>query len=222
MSDHPECVTIEPRGMARASVIWLHGLGADGHDFEGLVPELRLPEALGVRFVLPHAPQRAVTLNGGYVMRAWYDLYALDYSRGEDDAGIQAATAELAKMVTEEQARGIPTTRILIAGFSQGGALALHAALRHPEPLAGVLALSTYLPRPASLAAEAAPANRETPIMIAHGTADEVVRLPAARHAHTTLAALGYPVTLREYPMGHALCPPEIADIRAFLLDRLS
>jgi phospholipase/carboxylesterase len=222
MNELLECVTIEPRGVARASVIWLHGLGADGHDFEGLVPELRLPESLGARFVLPHAPQRAVTLNAGYVMRAWYDLYALDFTRGEDEPGIRAATAGLARLIAHETARGIASNRILLAGFSQGGALALHGALRHPEPLAGVLALSTYLSRAASLATEAHPANRATPILLAHGLADEVVTPVAARHAHQQLAALGYPVTLREYAMGHALCPQEIADIRAFLIERLS
>jgi len=216
---HPEaplpCVEVRPAATPRAAVIWMHGLGADGHDFEPLVPQLRLPFPVG--FVFPHAPRRPVTINGGYVMRAWYDIAALNLARGEDAEGIRASAGKLEELIAREIARGIPARRIVIAGFSQGGAMALHTGLRYRERLAGILALSTYLPLAGTLAAEAAAANRDSPIFMAHGREDTVVALPHALLSRRRLEEAGYPVEWHEYSTGHGLCPDEIADIRAWL-----
>jgi len=209
------CVEVRPAAPPQAAVIWMHGLGADGHDFEPLVPELRMP--LPVRFVFPHAPRRPVTVNGGYVMRAWYDIAAFDLSRGEDADGIRASAEKLEGLIAHEVDRGIPARRIVIAGFSQGGAMALHTGLRHRERLAGILALSTYLPLAGTLAAEAAAANRECPVFMGHGQEDTVVALPHALLSRRRLEEAGYPVEWHEYSTGHGLCPDEIGDIRAWL-----
>jgi phospholipase/carboxylesterase len=203
-----------PRAAAEAAVIWLHGLGADGHDFEPIVPELRLESALRVRFVFPHAPVQPVTINGGYAMRAWYDI---GNDRRQDEAGIRASQARVEALIARERTRGVTARRIVLAGFSQGGAIALQTALRHPERLAGVLALSTYLPLAETLAAEAHPANRDAPIFMAHGTQDPLIPLARAAASRDTLRALGYDVQWREYPMPHSVCAEEIAEIGAWL-----
>jgi phospholipase/carboxylesterase len=200
-----------------ASVIWLHGLGADGHDFEPIVPELDLPDGLPVRFVFPHAPIQPVTINGGAVMRAWYDVYALEGARREDEGGVRASQAALEELIAREKARGVPAGRLVLAGFSQGGAVALHTGLRHPERLAGILALSTYLPLASTLASEAAPANRDVPIFMAHGRHDPLIPIERAETSRRTLDRLGYRVEWHAYPMEHAVCAPEIAHVAAWL-----
>ena len=212
-------VEIEPRTPARTSVILLHGLGADGHDFESIVAELRLPDALATRFVFPHAPVRPVTLNGGYRMRAWFDLYGLDRFSREDEAGIRESAESVHRLIRREGERGIPANRIVLAGFSQGGAVALFAGLRYPERLAGILALSTYLPMAATLPGEAHPANAAVSIFMAHGTVDPVVALGLGEHSKDALLARGLPVDWRTYRMPHSVSAEEIADIRAWLLE---
>ena len=212
-----ETLELETGPSPKAAVIWLHGLGADGHDFEPIVPELDLPDALAVRFVFPHAPMQAVTINGGAVMRAWYDVYALEGQRREDETGVRASQATVEELITREKARGVPAARLVLAGFSQGGAMALHTALRHPERLAGVLALSCFLPLADRVAAEASPANRATPIFMAHGIHDPLIPPARARGARDTLTALGYPVEWHEYPMPHSVCDAEVLDVAAWL-----
>jgi phospholipase/carboxylesterase len=214
----PEAVEIEPRSPARTSLILFHGLGADGHDFESIVPELRLPDSLATRFVFPHAPVRPVTLNGGHRMRAWYDLLGLDRGSREDDAGIRQSAEVAHRLIRREGQRGIAADRVVLAGFSQGGAVALFAGLRHPERLAGLLALSTYLPLAATLAAEAHPANAAVSIFMAHGAVDPVVALGLAEQSKDALLARGLPVDWRTYPMPHSVSAEEIADIRSWLL----
>ena len=200
-----------------AAVIWLHGLGADGHDFEPIVPELRLPASLAVRFVFPHAPVRPVTLNQGMRMRAWYDIFQLG-GGAEDDAGIRASQAAVDELVMEQTRKGISTRKIVLAGFSQGGAIVLQTALRHPAPLAGVLALSTYLPLASALDAEIHEANRGTPIFMAHGEYDDVIPLRRAEQSAQLLKGAGYEVEWHTYPMPHSVCADEIGDIREFLI----
>ena len=197
------------------AVIWLHGLGADGHDFGPIVPELRL--GLPVRFVFPHAPVRPVTINGGMAMRAWYDILGFDRQAKEDAAGIRASAAAVTELIERELARGIASNRIVLAGFSQGGAIALQTALREPRPLAGVLALSTYLPLAATLAAERSEANAGIPIFMAHGTADTVLPLSLAESSRRSLEGLGYAVDWHAYSMPHSVCVEEIGAIGAWL-----
>jgi phospholipase/carboxylesterase len=215
-------VSLQPALFATASVIWLHGLGADGHDFVPLVPELRLPDSLSVRFVFPHAPQRPVTLNNGYVMRAWYDLKALGLQAEEDAAGIRASEQLVRELIQAELTAGIPAKRIVIAGFSQGGAIALQVALRYPQRLAGVMPLSTYLPLRDSLAAEASAANSDIPIFMCHGRQDTVVPLQLAERSRDVLLAQRYAVDFRYYHMSHSLCAEQVDDISAWLLQVLS
>jgi phospholipase/carboxylesterase len=200
-----------------AAVIWLHGLGADGHDFEPIVPELRLPASLAVRFVFPHAPVRPVTLNQGMRMRAWYDIFDL---RGgaEDEVGIRASQAAVEELVKEQTKKGIPASKIVLAGFSQGGAIVLQSALRHAAPLAGVMALSTYLPLAAALKAEINEANRGTPIFMAHGEYDDVIPLHRAEQSAQLMKDAGCNVEWHTYPMPHSVCAEEIAHIREFLV----
>ncbi|MEZ5978720.1 MAG: alpha/beta fold hydrolase [Planctomycetota bacterium] len=212
-----ETVEIEPRTAANAAVIWLHGLGADGHDFEPVVPMLGLGRDAAVRFVFPHAPVRPVTINMGMPMRAWYDIRGMDFHEREDEAGILDSTAIVEDLIERENERGVPTARIVLAGFSQGGAIALHAGLRHRERLAGIVALSTYLVRGASLAEEAAPANRDVPILQAHGTFDPMVVYERGRSAREALAKGGWSVEWHEYPMQHQVCQEELEVIGAFL-----
>jgi phospholipase/carboxylesterase len=210
-------VIIEPVPSAQASVIWLHGLGADGHDFESLIPHLGLPPAVGIRFIFPHAPHRPVTINGGLRMRAWYDISGAVPPR-EDDQGIRESEQAVRRLIEREITAGIAPGRILLAGFSQGGAIALHTGLRYPQRLAGILALSTYLPLADTLAREADPANRPIPILMAHGTEDGIIPLPRALQSRDLLTRLGYAVEWHNYPMAHSVCTEEIADISAWLL----
>jgi phospholipase/carboxylesterase len=195
----------------------MHGLGADGHDFEPLVPELAVDGLPAIRFVFPHAPVRPVTINNGYAMRAWYDIIAIDRRSAEDVAGIESSAGSLRQLIANENARGIPTNRIVVAGFSQGGAMALHLATRHPERLAGVIALSCYLPLAKQFATERSSANLATPIYMAHGLQDPVVPIALGDESRRILAATGFKVDWRAYPMPHSLCAEEVADIRAFL-----
>jgi len=200
-----------------AAVIWLHGLGADGNDFAGLVPELDLTGCPGIRFIFPHAPEIPVTINGGYVMPAWYDLLGTDMISRQDAAGIGASEKAITALIEREIARGIPAKRIVLAGFSQGCAMALHTGLRFPQALAGIMALSGYLPLAERFAAERTAANAHTPIFMAHGSQDPVV-LPARGEAsRDLLSSLGYPVQWHSYPMPHSLHPREVADISIFL-----
>lgn len=210
-------VVLTPSSPASASVIWLHGLGADGHDFVPIVPELRLPDSLSVRFVFPHAPHRPVTLNNGYVMPAWYDIKALGGMATEDAVGIRATEQSLRQWIEAEHQSGMPFNKIVIAGFSQGGAVALHTALRYPQRLAGVMPLSTYLPLRDSLAHEASAANRNLPILMCHGRQDSVVPLIMGQRSRDHLQSLGYAVNFREYDMPHSVCPQEVADISRWL-----
>jgi phospholipase/carboxylesterase len=216
MTQPLETIELETGARPDAAVIWLHGLGADGHDFEPVVPELRLPERLAVRFVFPHAPMRPVTINQGMRMRAWYDIVQLGGGK-EDEAGIRASQQQLEALIEREGARGIPPRRVVLAGFSQGGAIALQTALRFREHLAGTLALSTYLPLAAKLDAERNTAARELPILMAHGTHDPMISIEHARRSRDLLLGLGYKVDWREYPMPHSVCAQEISDIAAWL-----
>lgn len=219
-------VSLEPQAPPTAAVIWLHGLGADGFDFVPFVPELRLPSTSPVRFIFPHAAVRPVTVNNGYPMRAWYDIKvlssnALAEGRTEDAAGIRQSGDQVRDLIALQVASGIPSSRIVVAGFSQGGAIALHAALRYPDRLAGVIALSTYLPLRDTLADEAAAANRDVPVLMCHGSADPVVPLTLGERSREVLARLGYAVDWRMYPMQHQVCAEEVLAIRAWLLARL-
>lgn len=206
----------EPAG----SVIWLHGLGADGRDFEPVVPELRLPQDLPLRFVFPHAPVRPVTINAGMRMRAWYDIVAIDRSARQDEEGIRASAAATVELIERERQRGIAAERIVLAGFSQGGAIAIHAALRYPERLAGLVALSTWMPLGETLAGEASAANRDLPVFMAHGRQDPMVPVGLGEQTREALSAAGYPVEWHTYEMPHAVCSAEIADISAWLQAR--
>jgi phospholipase/carboxylesterase len=199
-----------------AAVIWLHGLGADGNDFAPIVPELDLP-ATPIRFVFPHAPSMPVTINGGYVMPAWYDILGTDINRREDEAGVRASQKAVEQLIAREHERGIAADRIVLAGFSQGGAIAFQTALRRSQPLAGVMALSTYVPLAATLAAERNAASNAVPIFMAHGTYDPIIPLASAERSRDLLQGLGYAVAWHEYPMEHSVCPEEIAAIGAFL-----
>ncbi len=209
-------VEMEPKGPVRGAVIWLHGLGADGHDFEPVMPMLGLLER-GVRCILPHAPSIPVTINGGWIMPAWYDIRSLDFDDRGDAQGILLSTRRIEALLARERERGVPAERIVLAGFSQGGAIAVHTALRHGERLGAVVALSTYLVRGKELPAEAAPENRGLPIFQGHGTQDPMVPIAAGRALADTLRAQGHEVTWREYPIQHAVSPEEIADVAEFL-----
>jgi phospholipase/carboxylesterase len=221
-SETNAAVFLEPETSADASVIWLHGLGADGHDFVPIVPELELPAGLAVRFVFPHAPIRAVTINNGMRMRAWYDILALSGAARQDEGGIRESSATLDEFIARERERGVPGRRVVIAGFSQGGAIALHAGLRYPERLAGIMALSTYLPLPSRLAEEASTANRDLPILMCHGTADPVLPVQMGEASRDDLLAAGYPVEWKAYPMQHQVSLTEIGDISAWLTRQLA
>ncbi len=221
MTQLPEAIEVETAPAPDATVIWLHGLGADGHDFEPVVPELRLPARLRLRFVFPHAPVRPVTINMGMPMRAWYDILQMGGGR-EDAAGIRASQDMVEALIASERNRGVAAARIVLAGFSQGGAIALHTGLRHAERLAGVLALSTYLPLATTLAAQRSDANRDAPVFMAHGGQDPVIDIGRARESRAALEALGYAVQWQEYAMPHAVCAEEIADIAAWLVRRLA
>jgi len=216
MAEDP--LVIETGSAPDACIIWLHGLGADGHDFEPIVPELRLDPELAIRFVFPHAPMMPVTINQGFVMRAWYDIRGTDIGAEQDADGIRASAALVGKMVDAEIARGTPAERVLLAGFSQGGVIALQTGLRYPQRLGGILALSTYLPLAETLAAEKNPNNAKIPILMAHGSADPVIPLPLAIASRARLDSLGYSVEWHEYPgLGHGVSPQEIVHIAAWI-----
>jgi phospholipase/carboxylesterase len=217
-----EEVTLTPAQPAAASLILLHGLGADGWDFVPIVAELGLPQALPVRFVFPHAPVRPVTVNNGYEMRAWYDITAFTPEGRADAAGLAQSTWRVAAYVKTEMARGVPASRIVLAGFSQGGAVALYAGLRSAERLGGLLALSTYLPFPATLAAEKSPANLDVPILMCHGRMDPIVPISMGHEARDALAVQGYAVEWHEYPMQHEVCAAELVVIGRWLQARLA
>jgi phospholipase/carboxylesterase len=212
-----DAIEMETGPAPSASVILMHGLGADGHDFAPVVPELDLPTSPAVRFVFPHAPMQRVTINGGAVMRAWYDVYDLDGVRAPDDAGVRVSQGRLESLIAREKARGVAPERIVLAGFSQGGAIALQTGLRYPERLAGILALSTYLPLAATLAAEASSANRDVPIFMVHGVYDDLIPLSRAARARDLLVELGYRVEWHEYPMPHSVSAEEIRDVAKWL-----
>lgn len=204
------------------AVLWLHGLGADGNDFLPIVPELVAHDWPPLRFVFPHAPTRPVTVNGGMRMRAWYDIFGLDIADRQDEAGMRASIAELDALIAREGERGIPPERLLLAGFSQGGAIVLAGGLRHARRLAGIVALSTYLPLAEKTATEQQPANAKLPIFLAHGSFDPVVPLALGEATRKTLAALGHEVAWHEYPMAHQVAMEEIADLRRWLTARFA
>lgn len=219
-SDIPECVEVDPPGNARWSVVWLHGLGADGHDFEPLVPELRLGAEHGVRFVFPHAPQRPVTIHDGVPTRAWYDIVDPDLTMAEDRQGIRDAIGIAQRLIAREcDDHGIPAARVVLAGFSQGGAIALAAGLRHGERLGGIVALSAYLPLAATLADEMDPANRDTPIFQAHGSQDPIIPEQQGATSRDAIAALRPAPEWHTYPMEHAVCAEEVVDLRTWLVE---
>lgn len=213
-----ECIVFESGKQPDYSIIWLHGLGADGHDFVPVADEMALPFA--VRYLFPHAPKIPVTINGGFVMRAWYDIAGTTIDSEQDEAGIRASHAAIEALIAQEVARGIPEDHIFLAGFSQGGAIALHTALRLQKPLAGVLALSTYLPLSELAAQEMS--DHATPIFMAHGRGDTVVPYALGSASHDQLSALGYAVEWHEYAMQHSVCAMELGDIQDWLTRRMS
>ncbi len=215
--DTSTTVTLQPTGVADASIIWLHGLGADGNDFVPIVPELRLPEAFKVRFIFPHASHRPITWNNGYVMRAWYDIKALALKAEEDVTGIHESEQIIRQLIQHEIDQGIATNRIVIAGFSQGGAMALQTALRYPQRLAGIMALSTYLPLRNSLVDEASTVNQDIPILMCHGRQDPVVPFELGDISCQLLMAQNYAVDFRIYNMTHSLCAEEVMDMSQWL-----
>ncbi len=212
-----ECIEMETGPNPGRAVIWLHGLGADGNDFAPLVPELKLQDMPPIRFVFPHAPVRPVTINNGMSMRAWYDIFAPDLVRREDDPGLRQSEQDIKALIARENERGVPTEKIVLAGFSQGCAMTLQTGLRLDQKLAALVGLSGYLPLAATVAAERHPANQDTPIFLAHGVMDPVVTLPRAEASHQALLDMGYPVTWKTYSMPHSVCLEEIEDIAAFL-----
>jgi phospholipase/carboxylesterase len=216
-----ETIEIETGQSPTGSVIWLHGLGADGHDFEPVVPELVRPDERALRFIFPHAPVRPVTLNAGYEMRAWYDIASLDRNAPQDAAGIRASQAEVNALIEREMARGIASTHIVLAGFSQGGAVAVYAGTRYPRTLAGIMGLSCYALLRADFNRERHVANIATPVLLAHGTEDPVVSIALGQDQRQLLDAAGCKVEWHSYPMPHAVCAEEIADIAAWLRQAL-
>ena len=224
MSELLPCVELGPAEGARASIVWLHGLGADGRDFVPIVPELGLPD--DVRFVFPHAPSMPVTINAGFVMPAWYDIYQMDdgvtpIDQRQDGDGVRASATRVADLLAREAARGVPPERTILAGFSQGGAIALFLGQRYPERLAGIVGLSTYHLLADSLPDEASEANRDTPVFMGHGTMDPVVRVVRGRQARDDLVAAGRDVQYEEYAMQHEVCMTEITDVGGWLKARL-
>lgn len=212
-----ETLVIEPADEAQAAVIWLHGLGADGNDFQPIVPELDLPQSARIRFVFPHAPYRPVTINRGMSMRAWYDLLGLNTESPQDAAGIQDSERQLRELIEQENRRGIPSERIVLAGFSQGGAIALYTGLRYPQRLAGIMGLSTYLPLHQTLDAVGLVGNAAVPVFMAHGKQDPVLSFELGVYSRHWLQERGYPVEWHEYAMGHQVCPEEIRAIAVWL-----
>lgn len=221
-SDLLDCIEINPSGEPRATIIWLHGLGADGHDFEAIVPELGLPESLSARYVFPHAPQRSVTINAGLRMRAWFDILDLKYRADSVDMDQFLESGDMLRaLIDNELKSGMPSERIVLAGFSQGGAVVLHTGLLYPKRLAGILAMSMHLPMIHTLASELSPVNRKIPIMMAHGQMDPVIPVAKAIETRQELTRMGYAVKWHEYPMQHTVCADEIQEIRSWLLQIL-
>ena len=217
----PETVEVGPSENVDGSVIWLHGLGADGHDFEPIVAQLNLPPSLKLRFVFPHAPVRPITINGGMSMRAWYDIMSLERGGPADEQGIRKSAATLTSLIEREKERGVPYEKIVVAGFSQGGAIASHCALRFSENLAGLMALSTYLPLRSTIQSEIAESataqSKSLRIFMAHGLSDPMLPIELGTSSRDAVRSLGYTVEWFEYPMPHAVCPQEIADISVWL-----
>lgn len=214
-------IELEPEKPAGASVIWLHGLGADGNDFVPVIEALDLPDSPPIRFILPHAPVRPITLNGGQAMRGWYDIIGIGPEYPEDKEGIRSSRTLLQSLIHKEKSRGISADRVLLAGFSQGGAAVLHTGLRYDRPLAGILALSSYLPLRDSLGSELSPEQLQTPLMVMHGSDDAVVPPEYGRLSCDAMRQQGLDVTWKEYPMGHTLCAEQLKDIRGFILSCL-
>ena len=214
-----DCLEIEPNAPANSAIIWLHGLGADGNDFAPLAPQLKLPEGTAVRFVFPHAPTMPVTINNGYVMPAWYDILDADIDRKVDEAQLYASAAAIADLIDREIERGIDSKRILIAGFSQGGAVAYQTALTYPKPLAGLIVLSSYFATSGSI--EEHSANKQIPVLIQHGTRDSIVPEALGKQAHRLLQQRGYNTVYQTYPLEHSVCMEQIADIGEWLRDKL-
>lgn len=212
-----QSVELQTTPSPTASIVWLHGLGADGYDFVPVVKELEALGALPARYLFPHAPMRPVTINGGMTMRAWYDILGTELTRREDEAGVRESQGLVEELIAREEQRGIARSRIVLAGFSQGGAITLHTGLRQAAPLAGLLALSTYLPLAASFAAERAAASQNVPILMAHGTQDPIIPMARATESRDALRALGYSVQWQQYPMPHSVCAEEIELIAGFL-----
>jgi len=217
-----ETLEIETGASPRASIVLMHGLGADCHDFEPLAEQLDLRAAGPVRYVFPNAPQIPVTINGGFVMPAWYDIRAADLANREDEGGLRASQAEIERLIAHEVARGVPASRIVLAGFSQGAAMALMTGLRHAERLAGIVGMSGYLPLADRTASERQAANQSTPIWLAHGRQDDVVPIGRAMASRDALAALGYSVSWSDYAMGHSVCPEELVALNRWLLTVLA
>lgn len=214
-----EHIEIEPKTSARSTVIWLHGLGADGHDFEAVIPELQLPEDSSIRFIFPHAPVRPITINDGAEMRGWYDF--VPHSETAGDADIRESAAQIGAFIEHEESRGIPSEHILLAGFSQGGVIALHTGTRYSRRLAGILAISTYLHDFSGTQSEMTDANLAIPIMMAHGTHDPMIPIMRAATSRENLVRLGYDVRWFDYPMGHQVCLEEVEEIGRFLAEVL-
>ncbi len=212
-----DCITIDPTSPATACVLWMHGLGADGNDFVPVVPELGLPTGHGVRFVFPNAPSMPVTINGGYVMPAWYDIASAEIDKRADEAGVRKSQAAIAELIAYQRSKGIASERIVLAGFSQGGVIALQTGLRHSEKLGGIMALSTYLACVESVGTEASPANRDISIFMAHGSMDPVIPVSLAKLSKARLETHGYKIEWHEYGMPHSVCAEEIEAIGAFL-----
>ena len=224
--DIPETVEIGGGERPDGTVIWLHGLGADGHDFEPIVAELKLDQYVDIRFVFPHAPVRPVTINGGMPMRAWYDVISLDRDGPQDEVGIRDSAATLKRLVEREHDRGIDYDRIVLTGFSQGGAIAIHTAIRFPERLAGLMALSTWIPLESTIDAEVIQISesqpRDLPVLIAHGSFDTMLPISAGQHARDIMRKMGFEVQWHDYPMAHDVCVEEITEIRQWLLNIFS
>jgi len=216
-----EYIEVNPEKKAQASIIWLHGLGANGDDFVPLVPQLKLPPDLAIRFIFPHAPTRPVTINFGYVMPAWYDIYSLNRDMQEDAEGIKQSSTAITQLIEQEKKLGIPSDKIILAGFSQGGAIALHTALHYPEKLAGVIALSTYVPLHKHFGLHTEKANSNTPIFMAHGEQDNIVPLEFAVLSKNLLQKSHYSVDWKTYPMAHSVSLEETKDIREFIIKNL-
>ncbi len=217
MSAALSTINITPTSTHQYSVIWLHGLGADGHDFEGIVPALHISKASAIHFIFPNAPIQPVTINGGMAMRAWYDILDMSLEHKVDMTGIYQSAELIGHVIQQELNKGIPSEHILLAGFSQGGVIALHAGLRHPQRLAGIVALSSYLPTVGQLKSERTAVNNATPVFMGHGILDSVVSIESAKAAFDELHALGYDITWHDYVMEHSVCVEEIQHISAFI-----